>query len=213
MDTPLAWELVGYIASVLVAVSLMMSKIVRLRIVNLMGAATFAIYGLLIGSIPVAAVNAFIVLVNLWYLWGILRAREFFRILPVRSDSDYLAAFIEFYRAEIALHQPDFAPDDVGSFRANVDLLCLFVLRDLVPAGLLVGEVSDTGELTVRLDFVIPSYRDFRVGRFLFEERADHLRAWGVDRIISPPGSPKHNRYLKRMGFVEEGDRFVFELP
>ena len=36
-------EIIGYIASVLVAISLMMSSILRLRIINLVGASVFAL--------------------------------------------------------------------------------------------------------------------------------------------------------------------------
>ena len=60
-------EFIGYAGSVLVAVSLMMSNIVRLRWINLFGAATFSAYGLLINAYPVFALNGFIVLVDLYY--------------------------------------------------------------------------------------------------------------------------------------------------
>ena len=53
-------QIIGYTGSVLVAVSLMMSNIVRLRWINLFGAGTFAIYGLLINAYPVFALNGFI---------------------------------------------------------------------------------------------------------------------------------------------------------
>ena len=73
-----AWlELLGYAASVLVAVSLMMSRIVRLRVINLVGSLAFTAYGVLIGAYPVAAVNGFIVLINLWFLARMLRAKEY----------------------------------------------------------------------------------------------------------------------------------------
>lgn len=68
MNPTLAYEIVGYIASALVAVSLMMSSIFRLRVINLVGAALFTVYGLLIGAYPVAAMNLFIVLIDLYYL-------------------------------------------------------------------------------------------------------------------------------------------------
>jgi len=69
METHLIYELIGYAASLLVAISLMMSAIVKLRVVNMIGAFTFAIYGVLIGSIPVAAMNGFIVLINIYFLF------------------------------------------------------------------------------------------------------------------------------------------------
>lgn len=208
METSLLYEIIGYVASVLVAISLTMSRIVRLRVVNLAGAVTFAVYGVLIGSIPVAAVNAFIVGVNLWYLARIYRSREFFRLLPVGPDNEYLHAFLDFYRDDIAGFQPEFSGVESG----KTDRLQVFVLRDLVPAGLLMGTVRDDGRLEVGLDYVTPDYRDFKVGRFLFQDQADHFRRKGIREIHSPPGNRVHSRYLERMGFRRDGGRYRFPL-
>lgn len=62
-------EIMGYAASILIAVSLTMSSIVKLRVINLIGAALFGTYGLLIDSMPVMLVNYFIALTNVYYLW------------------------------------------------------------------------------------------------------------------------------------------------
>jgi hypothetical protein len=61
-------ELVGYLASVLVAISLMMLSLNKLRVINLSGSLLFTVYGFTIGAYPVAVLNAFIVLVNIFYL-------------------------------------------------------------------------------------------------------------------------------------------------
>ncbi|MGS0825048.1 YgjV family protein [Shewanella sp. 0m-8] len=68
MDNATIWEWVGYLASVVVAISLMMSNIKKLRWWNLIGAALFVAYGLAIDAIPVALVNFFIVLIDAYYL-------------------------------------------------------------------------------------------------------------------------------------------------
>jgi len=206
-----AWlELLGYAASVLVAVSLMMSRIVRLRVINLAGSLAFAVYGVLIGAYPVAAVNGFIVLINLWFLARMLRAREYFRILEIEPDSEYLRYFLSVHEADVRAFLPGFAhaPERAA--------LTFFVLRDLVPAGLFVGEKRDEGCLWVRLDYVIPAYRDFKVGRYLYEECAGFFRARGIREIRSPAGTPNHARYLRRMGFTPVDPRdpaSVHRLP
>jgi uncharacterized membrane protein len=61
-------ELVGYLASVLVAISLMMLSLNKLRVINLSGSLLFTVYGFTNGAYPVAVLNAFIVLVNIFYL-------------------------------------------------------------------------------------------------------------------------------------------------
>lgn len=200
METPFVYELIGYAASVLVAVSLMMSKIVRLRVVNMVGAATFTLYGLLIDSIPVAAVNAFIVGVNVWYLTRIYTASEFFKLLRVEPDSEYLRLFVNHHRNQIAKYQPGFDDEELDSH------LCVFVLRDLVPAGLLLADLDGEGRLRVKLDFVTPSHRDFKVGRFVFGERRSFFRELGVKEILAPSGNRAHSRYLERMGFQRTDD-------
>ena len=195
METHVIYEIIGYVASVLVAVSLMMSKIVQLRIVNLIGAATFSLYGVLIGSIPVAGMNGFIVLINIYYLAKIYGSSEYFKILNVKTGSEYLNEFLNFYSKQIQEFQPDFEESPSESD------LNIFVLRDMVPAGILIGNLKESGILDVKLDFVVPSYRDFKIGNFLFEQNADYFRDKGIQEVVTKPGNSKHNRYLEEMGF------------
>ncbi|MBO2583733.1 YgjV family protein [Shewanella algae] len=76
MDTINIWEWVGYLVSVVVAISLMMSNIKRLRWWNLLGAALFVAYGIAIAAYPVALVNFFIVLIDAYYLVKLYRSPE-----------------------------------------------------------------------------------------------------------------------------------------
>ncbi|MFS4457375.1 uroporphyrinogen decarboxylase [Maribacter sp. 2304DJ31-5] len=69
-------EVLGYLASVLIAVSLMMASMIRLRVFNLIGAFLFGTYGVLIGAFPVAFLNYFIALTNVYYLWKILKTKN-----------------------------------------------------------------------------------------------------------------------------------------
>ncbi|ACK47877.1 YgjV family protein [Shewanella baltica] len=76
MDNAIIWEWVGYLASVVVAISLMMSNIKKLRWWNLIGAALFVAYGVAIGAYPVALVNFFIVLIDIYYLVKLYREAD-----------------------------------------------------------------------------------------------------------------------------------------
>jgi hypothetical protein len=86
MDSSLTYEIIGYIASVLVAISLTMSSILKLRVINLFGAALFTLYGLLIGAYPVAVMNLFIVLIDLYYLREMVSLREHFSLFEVQQE-------------------------------------------------------------------------------------------------------------------------------
>ncbi|MFZ6031993.1 MAG: hypothetical protein ACOYVE_01670 [Melioribacter sp.] len=193
MEIPMT-ELIGYVASVLVAVSLMMSSIVKLRIINFIGSVIFTIYGIIINAYPVALVNGFIAIVNIYYLAEIFSRKEYFDILEVKHDSDFLGYFLKFHEKEIKKYIPTF------SFDPQPDWTIIFVLRNSVPAGLVCAEYLPGDALLVKLDYVIPGYRDFKVGRFVFQ---NYFKKKNIKRIISEPGNKAHQKYLKKMGFVE----------
>lgn len=205
MEEAVIYEIIGYLASLLVAISLMMSAIVKLRIINLLGSLTFTIYGILINAWPVALMNAFIVLVNIYYLVKIYRDDHYFQLLRSTDESNYLAKFLEFYRDHIKTYQPEF------SFEKSYNYV-VFVLSDMVPAGLVIGNLKDDGTLEMDLDFVIPSYRDFKIGSFLFEKNREELKKDGIRKIVTPTGNEDHNDYLKKVGFDREESHFVKEF-
>lgn len=68
MDIHMIVELVGYLGSILVVVSVLMTSMVKLRIVNSIGASIFTVYALIIQSYPTALMNFSLVVINLYYL-------------------------------------------------------------------------------------------------------------------------------------------------
>ena len=189
------YEIIGYTASVLVAISLMMSSILKLRIINLIGAVIFTVYGLLIHAFPVTTLNFFIVIIDLYFLIQIFGQREYFTLLEIPKDSKYLIYFLKFYAQEIKKFQPDF------KFNPAKNLVIFFVLRNMVPAGLFISEVQDTHSLFVTLDFVIPGYRDFKIGKYVYHRNSEFFISRGFDIIYTHPGGKVHEQYLRRVGF------------
>jgi uncharacterized protein with PQ loop repeat len=66
-------EWIGYLASILITISMFMKDIFKLRFINLIGCILFTIYGLIIGAYPVAVANGIIVFVNLYYLYKLFK--------------------------------------------------------------------------------------------------------------------------------------------
>jgi GNAT superfamily N-acetyltransferase len=202
--TQSSWlPLLGYAASVLIATSLLMRSIVRLRVINLAGAATFSVYGFLIGAYPVGILNLMTATINVVQLIHLQRRREIFRILDIRPNAPYLHYFLDFQSADIRRFFPNFRYDP---HEAEGTRIALLVLRDLVPAGVLLGTIH--GErLEVELDYVVPQYRDLKVGRFLFIDEADYFRGLGVREILSSADTEAHAKYLRRVGFDTVNER------
>jgi len=200
-------ELIGYLGSVLVAISLMMKSLLRLRVINLIGALFFTIYGALLGAIPVAFLNGLIVCIDVYYLIQMWRQKDFFTFLEISPQSEYLRAFVDFYKDDIA----EIIPGYTHQTDSDKPQVCFFILRNMVPAGLFIATLQDT-EAHVQLDYVIPNYRDFQVARFIFEDNAAFFLQRDIHRFISEGGSDFHRTYLERMEFVKTGDIYVHEI-
>ncbi len=206
MEPSFLYELVGYAGSILVAISLTMKSLVRLRVINLVGAMVFTVYGFLIGAFPVVFLNTIILAINVFYLVQMWNQKDYFKLMEVSFDSRYLKNFVDFYQKEIREFFPTYL------FKPQNDQLAVFVLRNMVPAGVLI--VKPQGEQAeVFLDFVIPDYRDFRAGKFLFDESSAYFHQRGIRRFVSEAGNLRHEAYLKRMGFQPENGNYYCALP
>jgi hypothetical protein len=161
-----------------------------------MGATAFLIYGLLIGSVPIVITNVVIMLINVTFLWRATHIKEWFSLLEVRPESVYLEEFLRFHHEDILVYQPDWNGDIADS-----DLTVL-VLRDMQPAVAIVGAVGK-GAMELRLDYAIPRFRDYRMGRFLYDSNAEFFLDKKITTIAASGQTKHHARYLKRMGFAE----------
>lgn len=202
MDTNVALEVVGYVASALIVVSITQKSILRLRLIGLAGSLTFLFYALAIGAYPIAVVNVIAAGIHLWFLRKLIgRQAEVFRILHVDGESIYLLDFLDFYRDEI---QGRFQPEFV--YEPREDQVTAFILRDMVPAGLLIGETRDDNTFEVSLDFVIPQYRDFKVANYVYSPNSSLLTGSGATCAWTTASNPDHAKYLRHVGFAERSD-------
>lgn len=195
---PSLLEWIGYAASLIVLVSLLMTSVKRLRWINLFGSLIFAVYGILIGAIPVGAMNAGIVLINAYFIYQMYAKKDYFTLMQMTNETEYFNHFMNFHKENMKSFM--IVEDDLG----NPNYLKIFTLRNTVPAGLFVCKVIQPSTLEILVDYVTPAYRDFKIGRFLFEDQKDYFKNQGYSKLISKPGNEKHQSYLKKMGFVEE---------
>lgn len=199
-----AQELVGYAASALVVLSLTMTSVVRLRLISLVGSLTFVAYGLLITSVPIVVTNVAIAVINLWFLRTELGHHRDLGASPIAVDAPFLTDFLLFHLSDIRTFQPEFELPDG-------DAMALLLTRDGLPAGALIARQHGP-ELEIVLDYVVRAYRDSRLGQWLFGRGSHVLRDLGVNRVWAQASTDVHRSYLQRVGFTEQGGRFVRNL-
>ena len=196
MNGALALELFGYLGSFLVLISMLMTSVVRLRVINLIGSAIFATYAILIRSYPTALLNGCLVGVNIYQLLRLRRSTgKSYDYQPLGAGESFTAWFLQRYREDIARYFP--AAD---SNRIN-DAEGFAVFYDDQIAGMLLGERK--GELfEILLDYSTPSFRDCSVGEYLYSI----LPSCGVTRLTCAADTPEHVQYMEKMGFARLED-------
>lgn len=199
-------ELIGYIASVLVALSLTMANVWRLRWINLGGAVAFVLYAGAIAAWPVLLVNAWIAGVNVFYLRRMANARDSFEAFSRPADDPILLRFIEKYRDDIERYFPS------AALKAGESRCWMLVMRNLAPVGLVAYEWEESGSAHIHVDYVTPAYRDFKNGQKLYEPHHGMFAEQGATVVRTRAHVDEYRRYLYRMGFrPTESDPALFE--
>ncbi len=196
-------ELVGYLASVIIAVSIAMTSIVKFRLLNCIGAALFSAYGFIIGAIPVGILNGFIAIINIFYLFQMFNKKEVFDFLLIEPSNPYLFKFIDFHQLDIKKFFPSF------SFQKDGYDICLLMLRNASVAGVFLGRTDNEHTLWVELDFVTSEYRDMKNGRHLYRYLQNILLEKGVFVIKSLPHSKAFTYYMKKVGFEQDTQKVL----
>jgi hypothetical protein len=200
------FELVGYTGSVLVALSLTMKNIRKLRIINLIGASAFALYGFLINAYPVLALNAFIAFVDIIYLFQMYSKKDYFSLVPVLDNTHkYLNKFLDFYKNDIEKFFPEFDISKLDNPKS------FFILRDLRPVGLFMYEGISNETVKIVLDYAIPDYRDYKNAKYIYYAESKLLKEVGCNTLVTESSIKAHQKYLLKIGFKPENeDKTIF---
>lgn len=195
-------ELIGYLGSALVVVSMLMSSVVKLRVINTIGSGIFAAYALMIHSYPTALMNVCLVGINLYNLMKLRQRERSYSLVESAPGDRLLGWLLDYYRRDIQTYFPGFSERE-GAERAYV----VFCGGD--PAGVLLGKEEGQGTLRVSLDYSTPTYRDCSIGAYLYGK----LPSLGVHTLVyAGEESQAHAAYLAKMGFVKERGVYVKRL-
>jgi hypothetical protein len=201
-------EIFGWIGSALLVWSLVQTRILRLRALNLVGSLVLLTYNSIAGVWPMVGLNIATSVINIWQLRKLISTRHdeaTYDVVEVEPDGELLLRMLDRHR------------DDVLRFNPGVDLtgpegerMAFLVLAGDGIAGAVVIRDAGSGVAQVVLDYVTPKYRDFTPGEFVFR-RSGVFAARGFTKIVTPPGmvSP----YYGQVGFAPEGASYALHLP
>ncbi len=204
--TRIALEIIGWVGSGLVIVSLTLSRVLRFRILNLAGAALAVVYNVALAIWPFAVMNLVIAAIDVYWLRRLLSERHdptAYSVVEVDPDDAYLAHVIDVHLDDIRQFQPSYAAPTGDSRR-----WAFLVQREAETVGAIVLRDVGLGNAVVELDYVTPRFRDFTPGEFVYR-RSGVFQEHGVRRLVADPELASQAAYLRRMGFRDEAGAWI----
>jgi hypothetical protein len=200
-------QALGWAGSALLIVSLLQTRILRFRLLNLTASLTLVVFNGLVQVWPMVAMNVVTASINITFITRLLRERgdaKVYEVVAVGPDEAYLHHFLKVQGPDIRKLFPRFDAGAPGSGRS-----AYLVERGNETVGVVVVRDAGDGVAQVELDYVTPRFRDFSPGEFVYRS-SGLFRGKGIRRILTPPGMV--NPYYDRLGFREEGDHWVADL-
>jgi hypothetical protein len=196
----------GYLASLFLIISLIVTNGLYFRWFNTLGCFAFVVYAIIIHAFPVLITNLILLTINLYYLIKIYSKNESFDLLEFKGEEKLVDKFLSFYKKDIDAYFPDFKAALLS------DNLNFVVIRDLVIANIFSAQLADNGDANVVINFTVEKYRDYKIGTFIFEKEKNYLKAKGVKRIFyKKVSNAKHEKFLKVMGFAKDREGYLIK--
>lgn len=203
MNISLMIDILGYIASVLILLSFMMSNPIKLRIIAFIGAASFSVYGFLIHSYPTAIMNASVTIVNIYYLVKIFSSPQKYSACKASTNDDLVKNFLNLNLSKIKNIYKEF---DINS--NNFDISYILMCNSSI-GGIVLGNKKEEKLKDVVL-FVDKEFQNNQLYTALKEKLS--LDNYKEIEINSKNMQNEFKNYIIKLGFKENSGYLVKAL-
>lgn len=188
-------EIFGYIGTALVILSMMMTSLLKLRVINICGSTISAVYSILCNAWPIVVMNVCLILINSFQIIQKVRHKKPYGHLQLSCDDPTARYFFSLYRDHIQKIFPDYRLEA----HDGRELHMIYVGNEAV--GVFVGSRREDS-YHLEMGYVLPKYCDDAMGKYLFGVFEDR----GIGALTAPAGNVERARAFKHLGFEESGD-------
>jgi hypothetical protein len=204
----MSWlDALGWAGSALLIYSLLQTRVLRFRVLNLVASLVLVVFNAVLGIWPMVAMNAVLAGINLWFIRRLLRDRHddsAYQVLEVGPADAYLQHVLSVHGEDIRRFFPRFSGAAAADGRA-----AFLVQRGDETVGVVLVHDNGDGVAQVELDYVTPRFRDFTPGEFVYR-RSGLFRDRGFRRVLAPAGMVAP--YYDRVGFHPSPEGYVLDV-
>ena len=198
MNNTLYIELFGYLGSILVVVSMLMSSVIKLRVINIIGSVISGTYALIIGSFPLALMNICLIIINIYNILKLKKESRKYEIVKGDIQDSLFKYIVNHYGYDINNYFSDFDVEKVSCDTVY------YVFCNEAPVGLFLGNKKND-KIEVVIDYTVPSYRDCSVAKFLYIA----MKKDGINQLEIKEPTEKHVAFLNKMSYENKKNTYV----
>lgn len=186
-------EIIGYIASIIFAVSMLMTSLLRLRWLILLGNIFFIFYGFMLNAYPIIALNIFQLVVNAFFIIQSYLLKGSYTLLTPVIDDVMLDRFLVFYADDIRKFFPNF-----HTFNPEDNIF--MIVKGTAVIGVSAFRKNENNSYDVVIDYAAESHRNMKPAKLLFQQE-NIFSILNTDKIFAKSYHRKHTKYLKKIKF------------
>ncbi len=171
-------EIFGYIGTALVIISMMMTSVLKLRIINMCGGVISLIYAVLTNTWPVAVLNACLVCINFVQTIRQLRKKDSLTFAKVSMSDGSFKYFLSYFENDIK----KFSDCDASVLCEDDSVYLIFSASQTV--GFVAGQREGT-QYKIKMYYAAPQNRNKDTETALFS----YLKKEGTDTVIGFDGN------------------------
>lgn len=167
-------EIFGYIGTVLVIISMMMTSFLKFRVINMCGGLISFAYAVFTETWPVALLNVCLICINFVQTMRQLRKNDKFAFSETSASDGAFKYFISYFKDDVE----KFTDNVVSVLNENDSVYLIFSASRIV--GFIAGEKNEA-RYNVKMCYVIPENRDNDILKSLFA----YLKKEGIDTLCT----------------------------
>ncbi len=181
---------------------MLMTSVLKLRVINMIGGLIFTSYALMIRSYPTAIMNIVLCIINFVNIFMLIKKEKKYSIVKLNSDDTFLRFFLYQHEFDIKKFFPDL------EIKRNYEYAYIVCYKSN-PVGIFLGLAENEDSIKIKVDYVTPEFRDCSIGAYLYEYIAARKT---ISRLIFEKPTEEHKKYLLKMGFIENEEKLIKEL-
>ncbi len=171
-DMNVALELFGYVGTVMVVVSMLMTSITKLRIINMCGSVISTIYSIIVGAWPIVVMNTCIFAINMYHVISALKNKSELICVRVGASDGSLQHFISLYEDGIKEKFPEY------SFNIDENSDIYIIYRQNLAISFFAGK-REAESYNLNIGYSLPGYESVAQKCMLA-----HIKKCGATRIF-----------------------------